>query len=431
MLVSVPEAPCRMQESGQLHLAIQMHYAALMISRHTSGTLLLPALDSYPWATWENGSMSSSPSSLRSSQAKASLIVILVVALAVFNWMAPSHHVILHNVLHHLNILPFMLAGMFFGWRGALKTILLATVLQGPSIYRHWFQEPLDAQDQVVEISTFGMAAVIAGLLADRERTQRRRVEATKVELEHVYTELQQNIDQLRKTERLTAAGQLSASLAHEIRNPLASISGAAGILARGQVSAEARTECLEILTKESQRLNKLLTNFLDFARPRLPRLQRAEPLELIQSVTALAQHTATRQGVKLQLISEGQPREIECDPEQIKQLLLNLILNAIQATDGAGTVVIRTLFTEDSVCVDVCDSGAGIAAEDRERIFDPFFTTKENGTGLGLAIALNIATQHGGMVACRPNTDGGCVFRMELPALATTSQRSARAEVL
>ncbi len=100
--------------------------------------------------------MSSRPSSLRSPQAKALLIVTLVIALAVFSWMAPAQHVILHNVLHHLNILPFMLAGMFFGWRGALKTILLATVLQGPSIYRHWFQEPLDAQDQVVEISTFG-----------------------------------------------------------------------------------------------------------------------------------------------------------------------------------------------------------------------------------------------------------------------------------
>ncbi|MEA3005619.1 MAG: two-component system, NtrC family, sensor histidine kinase HydH, partial [Acidobacteriaceae bacterium] len=166
--------------------------------------------------------MSSRPSRLRSPRPKALLIVTLVIALAVFSWMAPARDVILHNVLHHLNILPFMLAGMFFGWRGALKTILLATVLQGPSIYRHWFQEPLDAQDQVVEISTFGVAAVIAGLLADRERTQRRRVEATKVELEHVYIELQQNIDHLKKTERLTAAGQLSASLAHEIRNPLA-----------------------------------------------------------------------------------------------------------------------------------------------------------------------------------------------------------------
>jgi signal transduction histidine kinase len=375
--------------------------------------------------------MSSRPSRLRSQGAKALLIVILVIALAVFSWVAPAHNVILHNVLHHLNILPFMLGGLFFGWRGALKTILLATVLQGPSIYRHWFQEPLDAQDQVVEISTFGLAAVIAGLLADRERTQRKRVEATKVELEHVYTELQQNIDQLKKTERLTAAGQLSASLAHEIRNPLASISGAAGILARGQVSAEARTECLEILTKESQRLNKLLTNFLDFARPRLPRFQRAEPLELVKSVTTLAQHAASRQGVVLQLFAEGQPREIECDPEQIKQLLLNLILNAIQATDGEGTVAVHTLFTEDSVCVDVYDRGAGIAHEDRDRIFDPFFTTKENGTGLGLAIALNIATQHGGVLACKPNAGGGCIFRMELPASAALPQVGTKAEAL
>jgi signal transduction histidine kinase len=375
--------------------------------------------------------MASRPSSLHAARVKALLIVVLVIALAVFNWIAPAHAVILHNVLHHLNILPFMLAGMFFGWRGAIKTVLLATLLQAPSIHRHWFQEPLDAQDQVVELSTFGLAAVIAGLLADRERTQRKRVEATKVELEHVYTELQQNIDQLKKTERLTAAGQLSASLAHEIRNPLASISGAAGILARGQVSAEARAECLEILMKESQRLNKLLTNFLDFARPRLPRLQPAEPLELVQSVTALAQHTASRQGVLLQVQSEGRPREIECDPEQIKQLLLNLILNAIQVTEGQGTVAVRTLFTEDSVCIDVCDQGAGIAPEARERIFDPFFTTKENGTGLGLAIALNIASQHGGTLASRPNAGGGSVFRLELPASASFPVQTTRAEVL
>jgi two-component system, NtrC family, sensor histidine kinase HydH len=282
-----------------------------------------------------------------------------------------------------------------------------------------------------VELTTFGLAGVIAGLLADRERMQRKRVEATKVELEHVYTELQQNIDQLKKTERLTAAGQLSASLAHEIRNPLASISGAAGILARGQASSEARTECLEILVKESQRLNKLLTNFLDFARPRLPRLQPAEPLAVVQSVTSLAQHTASRQGVSLEVFSEGEPREIQCDPEQIKQLLLNLVLNAIQATAGPGTVVVRVLFTRDPVCIDVCDQGQGIAPEAQDRIFDPFFTTKENGTGLGLAIALNIATQHGGMLACRPNPGGGTIFRLELPALTVPRQPALKAEAI
>lgn len=341
----------------------------------------------------------------------------LVVALALLAWLTPPHDAVVHNVLHHLNILPFMLAGMFFGWRGALKTILLATVLQAPTIVRHWYRVPLDAQDQIVELSTFGAAGIIAGLVADRERMQRKRVETTKLELEHVYTELRQNIEQLKKTERLTAAGQLSASLAHEIRNPLASISGAAGILARGQASEEGRAECLEILTKESHRLNKLLTNFLLFARPRLPRLQPTEPLEMVQSVAALAHHAAGREGIVLDVRAEGAMREVECDPEQIKQLLLNLILNAIQATEREGTITIRTFFTDEHFCVDVCDEGHGITDEEREHIFDPFFTTKESGTGLGLAIAANIASQHGGTLTCRPNESHGTVFRMELPS--------------
>jgi two-component system sensor histidine kinase HydH len=368
------------------------------------------------------------PSSLRTTWAKAALVAVLVVILAVFTWMVPPHAVVVHNILHHLNILPFMLGGMFFGWRGALKTVLLATVLQAPSIHRHWFRAPLDAQDQIVELSTFGAAGVIAGLLADRERMQRKKVEVTKVELEHVHTELRQNIEHLKKTERLTVAGQLSASLAHEIRNPLASISGAAGILARGQASPEGRGECLEILTKESQRLNKLLTNFLDFARPRLPRLQVTDPLEMVQSVTTLAQHTANRQGVALQLQTDNSIREIECDSEQIKQLLLNLILNAIQATKDEGTVVIHTFLSGDSLCIEISDQGDGIAAEDKERIFEPFFTTKENGTGLGLAIASNIAMQHGGTLSCRPNKENGTIFRMELPA--STGIVSQRAEM-
>ena len=275
-----------------------------------------------PQLAWENDSMAFIPTSLRSTRAKAVLIVALVIALAVSTWIAPPHAVVLHNVLHHLNILPLMLAGMFFGWRGALKTVLLATVLQAPSIYRNWFHMPLDAQDQIVELSTFAAAGVIAGLLSDRERMQRKRVEDTKAELEQVHMELRQNIEHLKKTERLTAAGQLSASLAHEIRNPLASISGAAGILSRGQASAGDRRECLDILTKESQRLNKLLTNFLDFARPRLPRMQSTDSSELLRAIVMLAQHSAAQQHVTLEVLSEDRGREIECDPEQIKQLL-------------------------------------------------------------------------------------------------------------
>jgi two-component system sensor histidine kinase HydH len=259
-------------------------------------------------------------------------------------------------------------------------------------------------------------------LLADRERMQRKRVETTKVELEQVHLKLQQNIEHLKKTERLTAAGQLSASLAHEIRNPLASISGAAGILARGQASSDVRAECLEILTRESQRLNKLLTNFLDFARPRLPRLQKAEPIEIIQSVATLAQHVANRKGILLEVEAHGNTQEIDCDPEQIKQLLLNLVLNSIDATPGEGTIRISARFDDDILCVDVCDRGQGIAPLDKEQVFDPFFTTKKDGTGLGLAIASNIAAQHGGVLSCMPNDERGTIFRLEIPSVQRRS---------
>lgn len=379
-------------------------------------------------AAWENVIMSRKSIKSFPLQLKVGLIIAMVSVLAVATWLTPVHFFVLHNILHHLNILPLMLAGMLFGWRGALQALVLATVLQAPSIYRHWHHMPLDAQDQLVELSTFGTASLIAGVVADRERTQRRRVEMTKAELERVYTELRENIQQMKKTERLTAAGQLSASLAHEIRNPLASISGAAGILARGQAPAESREECLDILTKESLRLNKLLTNFLDFARPRLPRFLWTDPLSIIQSVIALTQHLAARQSVTLIQESEPALREIECDPEQIKQVLLNLILNAIQASKKNAVVQVSSRETQDHLRIEVLDRGIGIAPEDLERMFDPFYTTKETGTGLGLSIAANIVTQHGGFITCVSQTEGqGMIFRVDLPFVRQLSAPSVK----
>jgi two-component system sensor histidine kinase HydH len=362
--------------------------------------------------------MASASSRLLSTRTKVTTIVAMVVALAIATWLTPVHLIVLHNILHHLNILPLMLAGMLFGWRSALQALLLATVLQSPSIYRHWHTMPLDAQDQIVELSTFGAAGVIAGIVADRERMQRRRVETTKLELERVYTELSENVQHLKKTERLTAAGQLAASLAHEIRNPLASISGAAGILARGQAPPESREECLDILMKESVRLNKLLSNFLDFARPRLPRFLWTEPVSIIQSVTLLTQHLAARSHVHLVQRTPSKMREVECDPEQIKQVLLNLILNAVQATEAEGTVIIHASATENDLLIHVIDEGQGISEDKLERIFDPFFTTKEDGTGLGLAVAANIMAQHHGSITGRANSGkaAGMTFEVQLP---------------
>ncbi|HZY62835.1 MAG TPA: ATP-binding protein [Edaphobacter sp.] len=360
--------------------------------------------------------MSSPWTNLRSTRWKCVIIGVMIVLLAVITWLTPPRAVEAHNILHHLNFLPLMMAGMLFGWRGALWALLFSAVVQAPMIVRHSSRWPLDAQDQVVELSIFGAAGVIAGFLSDRERVQRRRVEATKVELEHVYTELRQKIDQMKKSERLSAAGQLAASLAHEIRNPLASISGAAGILKRGHASAANTDECLGILDKESQRLNKLLTNFLDFARPRLPRYQKVHPGALIESVAVLARHAAVLHDVELILDLSPALPDVECDGEQLKQVLLNLIINAVQATEGKGKVIVRGSRVQNRLRIDVTDEGCGIPAGEQEKIFDPFFTTKENGTGLGLAIAANIIEQHAGELASFLNSDKGMTFRIELP---------------
>lgn len=348
----------------------------------------------------------------------AAAIVPTLLILAVLNWLVPVTELEWHNVLHHLNIIPFLAAGLVFGSRGALMTLLAACLLQMPSIERNWHADPLDAQDQIVELAIFGFAGVVAGVLADAERAQRKKVEATKAELEQVYTELRESLDGMKRAERLAAAGHFATVLAHEIRNPLASISGAAGILARGQAQAHTREECLQILTKESNRLNTLLTQFLEFARPRLPRFRPADPSLVVHAVLALAEHAIGDTGIVLSSSIADSPRMLECDAEQVQQVLLNLVLNAIQASPAAGTVEVNGFVAAERYCVEVRDQGIGIPTEDRSRIFDPFFTTKENGTGLGLAVAANIVSQHHGHLLCSPNTmhSRGTVFRLELP---------------
>jgi two-component system, NtrC family, sensor histidine kinase HydH len=344
------------------------------------------------------------------------LLGLSILALAVVPWLVPATDVEAHNILHHLNFLPFMAAGMLYGWRGALISTFCAGVLQLPHLLAVWNVARFEASDQIVEMSIFGAAGLIAGFLADRERRHRLNLEKTTLELERVYQELQQNIERLRKAERLYAAGQLSASLAHEIRNPLASISGAAGILKRGHANSEKFHDCLEIIEKESQRLNKLLTQFLEFARPRAPRLQPSDLKEIIDSVTLLAGHSAPFAASQIRIeVPENLP-QIRCDPEQLKQVLLNLLINAIQATPEHGLIQLTASAQKKYVVVSIRDQGSGIDPEQRDRIFDPFFTTKENGTGLGLAIASKIVAQHGGALIAESNPDKGMTFRLELP---------------
>jgi two-component system sensor histidine kinase HydH len=338
-----------------------------------------------------------------------------VLLLAALAWFVPPTDIEAHNILHHLNFIPLMAAGMVFGWQGALWALLFSGLIHAPHLLAIWPNAKADVFDQAIELGIFGVAGLIAGLLSDRERAQKVRLEQTTVQLEQVYKELQTNIEQVKKSERLSAAGQLAASLAHEIRNPLASISGAAGIIGRGHASNQNLNECLEIIQKESDRLNKLLGSFLDFARPRPPRFQPTDLRVLIQSVIVQSAHLNGVSSTPVRPIVNQSLPEVECDPEQIRQVLINLLLNAIQASPEQESVEVEARQQGQRVAVMIKDKGRGISKGDQAHIFEPFFTTKQGGTGLGLAIASKIIEQHEGALLAEETPGGGTTFRFDL----------------
>jgi two-component system, NtrC family, sensor histidine kinase HydH len=350
------------------------------------------------------------------SRWQAASIGAVILLLSLLHQFLPISALSAHNFLQHLYILPIIVAGLTFGPRGALLSSVAAGLAQAPHVLLTWNTQRVYAMDQVFELPVFCLAGVVSGLLAERERNHRASLEMTKRQLEDVYQELQQNVDRLKKAERLSAVGQLSAGLAHEIRNPLASISGAAGILKRGHSSEDNFRACLEIIEKETQRLNRLLTSFLEFARPRPPRFQRMDVSAVLQSVVSLAHHSAGQSSIRLECRVEDPLPEIDGDSEQLKQVLLNLLINAIQASPPDGTVLLQAAALPDSLWISVSDSGPGIPEGHRDCIFEPFFTTKEHGTGLGLALAAKIVEQHGGLLAAENVPAGGATFRLKLP---------------
>jgi signal transduction histidine kinase len=342
------------------------------------------------------------------------LIAAAIILLAASHWFTPPSKS-LHNTLFHLGVIPILASGMLFGWRSAALAAVLIGGTELPQVWLKWRHDSVYFSDQVGELAVFCAAGVVVGYLSERQRRQRIELERTTRELENVYTELRENIERLTKAERLSAVAQLSASLAHEIRNPLAGLSGAAGILRRGHAGAEGTRDCIEIIERESNRLNKLLTGFLEFARPRAPRIQPTDLVAVIDSVIALASHSAGATAIEFRRALSDDLPEVECDPEQLKQVLLNLVNNAIEAASN-GVVELHAEADENHAAITVRDHGAGVPHERRERMFEPFFTTKDNGTGLGLAIAAKIVEQHGGALTAANAPGGGLAMIVQLP---------------
>ena len=347
-------------------------------------------------------------------QEPKTLTRILVIAIGIatattLHYVTSPSLILWHNLFQRLYYLPIIYAAIYFGWRGGLSTSTISAICYIPHILMSWHHMPDYAVNQYAEIIVFFLVGTVTGVLADRGMKQRR-------ELAALNRDLQNSFEQIKRADRLSAIGQLSASLAHEIRNPLASIDGATNLIESEQTPQEMRRASLAIIRKEVQRLNRLLTNLLDFARPRKPEFQPVQPDRLIDATIALVNHAAQQKGISLRKdVATGVPA-FECDPEQMKQVVLNLAMNAVQAMTAAGEIVFGARQNDSTVIISVRDQGPGINDEDLDKIFNPFYTTKDAGTGLGLSVVYQIVTQHGGVVTAQRNPEGGMTFSLTIP---------------
>ena len=347
---------------------------------------------------------------------RLALLIVAIAVVSLFHYETAVSHVWLHPLLQRAYYVPILLMALWLGWKGGVLGASISGVLYIPHILMSWGGEPQYRAAQIVEVGMFFVIGTLTGVLADQERMQRAQIEETAHKLSEVCAQLQASFEQLRRADRLSALGELSAGLAHEIRNPLGSVEGAVEILCRPQLPTEARQEFGELARREVNRLKGLLTNFLDFARPQAPKRVSTAPLSILESVSKLAAETAKMSGTQVRIEAGDPVPAVLVDLEQMKQVLLNLVINATQAMPAGGQVILRAVRKPNSVVLEVEDEGIGIPPEDLERVFNPFVTTRPDGTGLGLSIAYQIVSQHGGHIAARRNPERGMTFAVTLP---------------
>jgi signal transduction histidine kinase len=248
-------------------------------------------------------------------------------------------------------------------------------------------------------------------------------------------TRVEQIEERERLRDRLAALGEMAAAIAHEVKNPLASIEVMAGVLKRQVNDREDALDILNDIIKEAKMANAIVVEVLEFVRPIQLQVERAALDEVLKDAITLAEGKMRRGAVSINTAIEPDVPELLADPHQLRQLFSNLMANAFEALGGEGHVDIRAWLLpgeEDSVGVDpqppqivveIRDNGPGISPEDLERIFSPFFSTKPQGTGLGLAIVRNVVDAHDGRIDASSAPGRGTAFKVTLPVVP--SERS------
>jgi two-component system, NtrC family, sensor histidine kinase HydH len=284
---------------------------------------------------------------------------------------------------------------------------------------------PDEVREVVLRVLFWPVVGFLTYQLAQASREETRKAQAAAEQLAQANRSLKEAEAQVRRTERVAALGQLTAGLAHELRNPMGTIKTSAEMLARqvGHENEIAR-EMAGYITEEVDRTNSLITRFLEFARPQHLRLEPGDVHALLDRVISRFERDKSG-AASVSVIRNYSPDvpPVSFDGELLQQVILNLISNAAQASRPGGVITVKTRVAEQAVEISVIDTGTGIDQKNLENIFNPFFTTKPEGVGLGLAICSKIVDEHGGSIAVESAPGEGSVFRVYLPVDAAVAQ--------
>jgi len=331
-------------------------------------------------------------------QTKVLVIAVMIGSILCLHYLTFPELRYYHAVYRMLFYMPLVLGSLWFGMKGATYICVSVSVLFLPHAIRQWQGFSFEDFYRLLEGVLYVVIALILGFLVEKERKKHRT---------------------LVRAESLAAVGKTVSEIAHDMKTPLMAIGGFANQVSKKLEQDDPNQKKLGIVIQETARLESMVMEMLDFGKPLQLKPSEIDFNELVLESIKVAQPMATKNGVKLETDLGPSLPSVLLDALRVKQVIVNLMANSVQASTAGDHVLVRTRLDSLGVALEVVDCGCGITKESHESIFNLFFSTKKGGTGLGLGIVKKIVEGHGGEISFHPNPEKGVTFTVRLPARA------------
>ena len=356
-------------------------------------------------------------------------MLVMVAAIGAGHYLTPGHLIFIHDSFRRLSYFPIVIGAILFGVRGGLFMAGVSCLSFIPHLFTFWYQGLETYYSEFSEMFFYLMAGLVIGAISSRESRLRDKYQRLSEQLSVSYKRLHEQAGQLVEAEaelgragKLSVLGHLSASLAHEIKNPLASIKGAAEILADEVDRSHPKYEFVEIMKAEISRLNISVEDVLAYCRGQQGKAQD-EPGPMGKVIDQILQVLAPKireKSVDVEVCAERSARAYEVPAAAMTQVVMNLLLNGVEAVAKEGKIRIAMDLRANGLDIRVEDNGPGVDEALYDEVFKSFVTFREGGTGLGLSISQKIVQRLGGLISVDRSDLGGACFFIRLPQAVT-----------